>query len=60
MKKIWLSTRKDFKTVLPNLIGGIALGSMIYGYMPTEFIARVVSDSNPFAVPIAAIIGISL
>jgi len=59
-ERIWLTTWADFKTVLPYLIGGIALGSMIYGFMPTEFVARVASDSNPFAVPIAAVIGIPL
>ncbi|KGJ95654.1 hypothetical protein ND16A_1189 [Thalassotalea sp. ND16A] len=58
--RIWRSTWKDFHKVLPYLIGGIALGSMIYGFMPTEFVASVASDSNPFAVPIAAIIGIPL
>jgi uncharacterized membrane protein YraQ (UPF0718 family) len=58
--KIWHSTWSDFKKVLPYLIGGIALGSMIYGFMPTEFVASVASESNPFAVPIAAVIGIPL
>jgi uncharacterized membrane protein YraQ (UPF0718 family) len=33
---------------------------MIYGFMPTEFVANVASESNPFAVPIAAVIGIPL
>ncbi|WNC67319.1 permease [Thalassotalea nanhaiensis] len=58
--RIWNSTWKDFKKVLPYLIGGIALGSMIYGFMPAEFVASVASESNPFAVPIAAVIGIPL
>ncbi|GHE85264.1 permease [Thalassotalea profundi] len=58
--KIWRSTWSDFKSVLPYLIGGIALGSMIYGFMPTEFVVSVASDNNPFAVPIAAVIGIPL
>lgn len=58
--RIWHSTWADFKKVLPYLIGGIALGSMIYGFMPTEFVANVASESNPFAVPIAAVIGIPL
>jgi uncharacterized membrane protein YraQ (UPF0718 family) len=57
---IWHSTWSDFKKVLPYLIAGIALGSMIYGFMPTEFIANVASESNLFAVPIAAVIGIPL
>ncbi|WP_440876570.1 permease [Thalassotalea sp. PLHSN55] len=59
-QKIWQSTWSDFKKVLPYLIGGIALGSLIYGFMPTEFVARVASENNPFAVPIAAVIGIPL
>lgn len=58
--KIWNSTWTDFKKVLPYLIGGIALGSMIYGFMPTEFVARIASEDNPFAIPVAAVIGIPL
>ncbi len=58
--RIWNSTWLDFKKVLPYLVGGIALGSIIYGFMPTEFVARVASENNPFAVPIAAVIGIPL
>jgi len=58
--KIWHSTWSDFKKVLPYLIGGIALGSLIYGFMPTEFVARVASEDNPFAIPLAAVIGIPL
>ena len=59
-RKIWQATWADFKKVLPYLLGGIALGSMIYGFMPTEFVARVANDNNPFAIPIAAVIGIPL
>ena len=61
-RKIWNSTWSDFKKVLPYLIGGIAIGSMIYGFMPTEFIANIVSENNPLAIPIptTAVIGIPL
>lgn len=59
-KRIWNTTWVDFKKVVPYLVGGIALGSMIYGFMPTEFVASVASADNPFAIPIAAIIGIPL
>lgn len=59
-KSIWQVTWADFKKVLPYLMGGIALGSMIYGFMPTEFVSVMASDDNPLAVPIAAIIGIPL
>lgn len=59
-KAIWQVTWVDFKKVLPYLMGGIALGSMIYGFMPTQYVSAMASGSNPFAVPIAAIIGIPL
>ena len=59
-KSIWQVTWADFKKVLPYLMGGIALGSMIYGFMPTELVSAMASDGNPLAVPIAAIIGIPL
>lgn len=59
-RKIWNNTWADFKKVLPYLIGGIAIGSIIYGFMPTEFVASIASDKNPFAIPIAAVIGIPL
>jgi len=58
--KIWKSTWSDFKKVLPYLIGGIALGSMIYGFMPSEYIANIANKDNPFAIPVAAFIGIPL
>ena len=59
-RKIWNSTWSDFKKVLPYLIGGIAVGSMIYGFMPTEFVASIASENNPLGIPIAAVIGIPL
>ncbi|TRX57839.1 permease [Thalassomonas sp. M1454] len=58
--RIWNTTWADFKKVLPYLIGGIAVGSMIYGFMPTEFVANIASEDNPLAIPIAAVIGIPL
>lgn len=57
---LWHATWKDFKKVLPYLFGGIALGSFIYGFMPTDFVAAVASDTNPLAIPVAAVIGIPL
>ena len=57
---IWHTTWKDFKKVAPYLFAGIALGSMIYGFMPTDLVSAYAHADNPFAVPIAAVIGIPL
>ncbi|BFM13102.1 permease [Simiduia litorea] len=59
-RQIAQTTWLDFKKVLPYLFVGIAIGSVIYGYMPTELVARLASDSNPFAIPVSAVIGIPL
>ncbi len=57
---IWDTTWADFKKVMPYLMAGIALGSLIYGFMPTEFVAEIASEGNPLAIPLTAIIGIPL
>ena len=59
-QKIWQSTWADFRGALPFLLIGISLGSMIYGFMPSEFISQYASQDNAFAIPVAAVIGIPL
>lgn len=58
--KIWRATWKDFKQVLPYLALGIALGSMIYGFMPTELVVEYAGGNHWYAIAIAAVIGIPL
>lgn len=59
-KRIWDTTWADFRRLLPLLMIGVGVGAVIYGYMPTEFVASMAGDSNPLAIPIAAVIGIPL
>ena len=58
--RIWINTWKDFKQVLPYLLMGIALGSLIYGFIPTDLIAEYAGAGNWYAIPVAAVIGIPL
>ena len=58
--RIWNSTWADFKTVLPYLIGGISIGSFIYGFMPTNLIVEYAGNDNLLAIPISAVIGVPL
>jgi len=46
--------------VLPYLLAGIAIGGLIHGYAPADFLASIAGKSNPLAVPIAVLIGIPL
>jgi uncharacterized membrane protein YraQ (UPF0718 family) len=56
----FMSAVRDFRPVLVYLLVGVGIGAVIYGYIPREFIARVAGEQNPFAVPLAAVIGIPL
>ena len=57
---LWKESWSDFMDVFPYLIIGIAIGSLIYGYLPTELIQQYAVADNPFAIPVAAVIGIPL
>lgn len=48
------------KTVYPYLLIGAAIGSIIHGAVPTEWITTYMGGDNWWLVPIAAIIGIPL
>jgi len=46
--------------VLPYLLLGIAIGGLIHGYAPSDFLTGIAGKGNPLAVPIAVIAGIPL
>ena len=56
----WRSSREIFGTVWPSIVGGIGVGAGIHGYVPQDLIVRWAGPQNPFAVPIAVIIGVPL
>ena len=51
---------RDFTGILLYLILGVAVGAAIYGYLPMDFVTRFAGSGNPFAIPVAAVIGIPL
>lgn len=62
-QKIALALRAGWDTLRPiiwYLIIGIAMGAAIYGYMPSDWVLKIAGPDNPFAVPVAAIIGVPL
>lgn len=46
--------------VLPYIIIGIAIGAVIHGYAPSDFLVNIAGPDNPLAVPIAVLLGIPL
>lgn len=48
------------KRIWPYVIIGIALGGIVHGYIPTDFVVKYAGRDNPFAVLVAVLIGIPL
>ena len=42
------------------VVMGIAIGAVLHGYVPQELFARYASADNPFAVPVAVLMGLPL
>jgi uncharacterized protein len=49
LKKIW-----------PYVLFGVGVGAFIHGYAPEDFLAKYAGRDNPFAVPLAVLVGIPL
>lgn len=49
IRKVWL-----------YILIGVAIGAVIHGYIPQEFILKVLGDGNPFSVLIATLVGVPM
>lgn len=50
----------DFGAILIYLLIGVGIGAVIYGYLPQDLVLKFAGPNNPFAIPIAALIGVPL
>jgi len=60
LKISFIKAWEDFKGVFIYMVIGVAIGAAIYGYLPQDFVLKFAGPDNPFAIPIAAVIGIPL
>jgi uncharacterized membrane protein YraQ (UPF0718 family) len=60
LRDAWDFTRDLLQAIGLYVVGGIALGALMHGWIPTGALARVAGRGNPFAVLIAVAIGIPL
>lgn len=60
LKRAGRQTWTLFRQVLPYLIIGAGIGAFIYGFVPEEFIIRVAGPGNPWAIPVAAVVGVPM
>lgn len=52
--------RKTLKNMFPYVLGGVALGALIHGYVPQEFFENYIGRYSLLSVPIAVILGIPI
>jgi hypothetical protein len=48
------------RSVFWYIIVGIGIGAAMHGFIPTGFFERYISKDNPFAVPLAVILGVPM
>jgi len=60
LKVSFIKAWGDFQAVLIYLLVGVGIGAVIYGYLPQDLVLRFAGPNNPFAIPIAALIGVPL
>ena len=60
VRDAWDSTRQLVRRIAPWVVIGIALGSLIHGYAPTDLVASIGGRENPLAVPLVVMLGVPL
>lgn len=60
LKEAYQYTLDLVKKVFPYVLIGVAAGALVHGYAPENFLARIAGKGNPFAVPLAVLIGVPL
>ncbi|VXD25465.1 conserved membrane hypothetical protein [Planktothrix serta PCC 8927] len=56
----WFQSSQIVQSVWVYVVVGIAIGAIIHGYLPTNLITQIAGVNNPFAVPVAVILGVPL
>jgi len=56
----WGFTKSLYLQMIPYILIGVGIGAFVYGFVPEGFLATYAGPSNPFAVPLAATIGIPM
>ncbi len=60
LREAWEFTRGILRKVWLFVLGGIAIGGVMHGWIPADALAHIAGRGNPLAVPMAVVIGIPL
>src|ERR687897_2864672 len=59
-RRAWNEGGGFFVPVPPYLLVGTAIGAVVYGFIPTEWVASVAGPDQPLAIPMAAAFGVPI
>jgi len=59
-RRAWSEAWGFFVPVLPYLLVGTAIGALVYGFIPTEWVVSVAGADQPLAIPMAATVGVPI
>jgi uncharacterized membrane protein YraQ (UPF0718 family) len=59
-RRAWSEAWGFFVPVVPYLLVGTAIGALVYGFIPTEWVASVAGPDQPLAIPMAAAFGVPI
>lgn len=60
IKNVTKEARSITIKIIPYVLLWVGVGAVIHGFVPTWFFEAYVTKSNPFAVPIAVLVGIPM
>lgn len=59
-RRAWADAWAFFVPAVPYLLAGTAAGAAIYGLVPTAWVVAVAGPGQPFAIPMAAALGVPI
>jgi uncharacterized membrane protein YraQ (UPF0718 family) len=59
-REMLMEALQQFRSFLPYVAVGVAIGALCHGFVPDEIVYRFAGPDNPLAVPVAAVIGVPL
>lgn len=60
LREAWEYTFDILRKIWLYVLIGVGAGAFIHGYVPTEFITSIAGADNPFAVPLATLLGVPM
>ena len=60
LKAGWQAVKEIVGKVWPFVVGGIAVGAAIHGYVPENYLASIMGEGAWWSVPLAVVIGVPM